>query len=349
MPDLRTHRHRVAQWATGTIGTHALRSIIEHPHLALSGVHVFGAGKVGTDAGDLCGLAPTGITATDRIEAILDSAPDCVLYMPAAPDIEQLCRLLGAGINVVSTCGQFHHPASIEPELRAAVGDACARGNATLYATGSSPGFITEAIPLALTSVQRRLDLLAIDEYADLSQRDSPGLLFDVMGFGGPPGPFDERRAAHLQASFGPSLRLVADAIGLPLDSVHTEGQWALAAHDTAIRAGQLSAGTVAAQRITVSGMRSGRRLLRFQATWYCCTELTEDWDLRPTGWHLTVDGDAPLDIDVRMPIPLDRMAAVSPGYTANRAVNAVPFVCAAAPGIRSTLDLPQIVAEMGQ
>src|SRR5262249_41953645 len=162
---------------------------------------------VGTDAGDLCGLAPTGIRATDRIEAILDAAPDCVLYMPAAPDIEQLCRLLGAGINVVSTCGQFHHPASIEPDLRAAVSDARARGKATLYATGSSPGFITEAIPLALTSVQRRLNLLAIDEYADLSQRDSPGLLFDVMGFGGPPGPFDERRAAHLQAGFGPSLR----------------------------------------------------------------------------------------------------------------------------------------------
>lgn len=347
MPDLRTHRYRVAQWATGTIGTHALRSIIEHPHLELTAVHVFGADKVGTDAGELCGLDPTGIPATHSIEAILDAAPDCVLYMPAAPDAEQLCRLLAAGINVVSTCGQFHHPPSIDPELHSAVTKACARGNATLYATGSSPGFITEAIPLTLTSVQRRLNLLAIDEYADLSQRNSPELLFGVMGFGGPAGPFDERRAAHLQASFGPSLRLVADAIGLPLDSVHSEGQWALAAEDTAIRAGHLAAGTVAAQRITVSGIRSGRQLLRFQATWYCSTKLTEHWDLRPTGWRLTVDGDAPLDVDVRMPIPLDRMAAISPGYTANRAVNAVPFVCAAEPGIRSTLDLSQIVATL--
>jgi hypothetical protein len=44
------------------------------------------------------------------------------------------------------------------------------------------------------------------------------------------------------------------------------------------------------------------------------------------------------------MTIPLDRMAAVSPAYTANRAVNAVPYVCAAAPGIHSTLDLPKVV-----
>ena len=42
--------------------------------------------------------------------------------------------------------------------------------------------------------------------------------------------------------------------------------------------------------------------------------------------------------------VPLKRMAAVSPGYTANRTVNAVPYVCAAPPGILSTLDLPQIV-----
>ncbi|MGV0783591.1 hypothetical protein [Mycolicibacterium sp. XJ775] len=120
---------------------------------------------------------PPAISATDNVEAVLD-----------------------AGINVVSTGGQSHHPPSVDPGPHSAVTEACARGNATLYATGSSPGFITEAIPLTLTSV-------------------------------------------------------------------HSEGQSALAAEDTAIRAGHLAAGTAAAQRITVSGFRSGRQLLRFQAT----------------------------------------------------------------------------------
>jgi 4-hydroxy-tetrahydrodipicolinate reductase len=41
-------------------------------------------------------------------------------------------------------------------------------------------------------------------------------------------------------------------------------------------------------------------------------------------------------------------MGAVTPGYTANRAVNAIPYVCAAEPGIRTTIDLPQIVANLG-
>jgi hypothetical protein len=47
------------------------------------------------------------------------------------------------------------------------------------------------------------------------------------------------------------------------------------------------------------------------------------------------------------MPIPLERMAEISPAYTANRAVNAVPYVCAAPPGIQSTVDLPQIIASL--
>jgi 4-hydroxy-tetrahydrodipicolinate reductase len=94
--------------------------------------------------------------------------------------------------------------------------------------------------------------------------------------------------------------------------------------------------------------MRDGRPLLRFRATWYCTTDLEPAWDLRPTGWWVAVDGDAPLDIDMRFPVPLERMAAVSPAYTANRAVNAVPVVCAAAPGIRTTLDLPHVIATLG-
>jgi hypothetical protein len=40
-------------------------------------------------------------------------------------------------------------------------------------------------------------------------------------------------------------------------------------------------------------------------------------------------------------------MGEMSPGYTAHRAVNAVPYVCAAEPGIRTTVDLPQIIAKL--
>ncbi|MFF0011448.1 dihydrodipicolinate reductase [Streptomyces sp. NPDC005374] len=342
---------RVVQWTTGTIGGRSLRAVIEHPELALAGVYVRSPDKAGRDAGELCGLAAsgaTGVRATQDVGEIVGLGSDCVLYMPLVCDMDEVCRLLESGANVVTTRGEFHHPPSMDPVVRERVEAACERGGTSIHSTGSSPGFITEAVPLVLTSIARRLDGLTIDEYANLSQRPSPELLFGVMGFGTEPFAFDAGRLRHGLTSFGPSLRLAADALSLPLDSLEAEGELALARRRVRMAAGELAPGTVAAQRLTVTGLHAGRPLLRFRATWYCTTDLDPAWDLRDTGWHVSVEGDAPLEVGIRLPVPLDRMAAVSPSYTANRAVNAVPFVCAAEPGIRTTPDLPQITAVLG-
>ena len=345
---LQRGRYRVAQWATGNIGLRALRHVIEHPHLELVGVRVYDPSKVGEDAGELCGMAPAGVEAVDDDDAVVALRPDCVLYMPRSADASALCRLLEAGINVVSTCGTVHHPPSMDPGLRSRLEEACERGGSTIHATGSSPGFITEAVPLVLASIQRRLDHLTIDEFANLSQRPSPELLFGQMGFGRPLAEMDPRRFTHGRESFGPSLRLVADALSIPLDDLVAGGEMAVASQSVDIAAGTIEAGTVAAQRITVSGVRNGREALTFRATWFCTEEIEPAWPLLSTGWRISVEGDAPLEVDLRFPVTLSEMAAVTPGYTANRAVNAVPIVCDAPAGIRTTLDLPPIVPILG-
>lgn len=346
--DASARPYRIVQWATGNIGSRALRAVLEHPNMTLAGVYVRSPEKAGLDAGELCGLDATGVVATNDVEEIIALGVDCVLYMPLACDFDVVCRLLASGSNVVTTRGEFHRPASLAPAVRERVEAACAEGGTSIHSTGSSPGFITEAVPLVLTSIQRRLDRLAIDEFADLSQRDSPALLFNVMGFGVPPGDVAEQRVSHFRDSFGPSLQLVAEALSLPLDSLEAHGEVATARHEVTIAAGTLAAGTVAAQRTTVSGMRDGRELLRFRANWYCTTDLDPAWELQETGWRIAVEGDTPLDVRMPFPVSLDEMAAVSPGYTAHRAVNAVHAVCAAAPGIRTSVELPQIIAMLG-
>jgi hypothetical protein len=343
-----TEQLRVVQWATGNIGRKALRGVIEHPTLMLAGLHVYDPKKVGQDAGELCGLDPIGVAATGRLEDVLAIGADCVLYMPRFFDVDDVCQLLASGANVVTTCPQFHHPPSTEPTIRSRVEEACRAGGTSIHSTGSSPGFISEAVPLVMTSIQRRLDKLVIEEYADLSRRESPEMLFNLMGFGRDLAPFEEFRADYLRSSFGPSLRLVAEAVGLPLDDVTARGELAATPRDTLIAAGTLKAGSVAAQRITVEGIRNSEPLITFCATWYCTTDLDPAWEVLDTGWRVAVHGDAPLDVTLRMPVPLDRMAETAPGYTANRAVNLVTSICAAPPGVRSTLDLPQPVARFG-
>ncbi|MGW0248996.1 NAD(P)H-dependent amine dehydrogenase family protein [Nocardia goodfellowii] len=338
---------RVVQWATGNIGARALRAVIEHPHLALAGVYVHNPEKDGLDAGELCGLGPTGVVATSDVGHIVDLDADCVLYMPRACDMDEVSRLLTSGANIVTTRGEFHHPASMDPLAREQIEVACRLGAASIHSTGISPGFITEAVPLVLASIQRELRQITIDEYADLSHRDSPGIVFDVMGFGKPPAAFDERRLAHIRASFAPSIRMLADTIGVPLDTVEIHGEVATSHRRLTIAAGVIEPGTIAAQRITVSGRHEDRTPLRFRATWYCDTAVEPRWEIRDTGWHLTVDGDVPLDVQMRLTVPLERMSSAAPSFTANRAVNAVAAVCAAAPGIRTIADLPHITTAL--
>ena len=342
---------RVVQWATGNIGSRSLRQVVEHPDLELAGVYVTETGgKAGGDAAGLCGLPEkTGVVATCDIDEILALKPDCVLYMPAACDIGQVARILESGANIVTTRGEFHHPASMPGQDRERIQRACEQGGTSIHSTGSSPGFISEALPIVLTSIQRRLDTLTINEYADLSKRDSPDMLFNLMGFGVRPEDFDTRRFAYGAVAFGPSLRLTAEALGLPLDDVTSDGEVAVARENITIAAGTIEKGTVAAQRMTVTGTRGSQPLLRFHATWYCSADIEPAWGVRENGWNLTVAGDAPLDIDIRFPFPAERMAEMTPGYTANRAVNAVPCVCAAPPGIRTTADLPQVIARLAR
>ena len=344
-----TRTYRVVQWATGNIGARSLRGVVEHPDMTLAGLYVYAPEKAGRDAGELCGLRPTGVVATGDIEDIIGLGADCVLYMPRQFEVDTVCRLLESGANVVTTCGEFHHPASMDPEVRERVESACRRGGTSIHSTGSSPGFISEAVPLVLTSIQRQLERLVIEEFADLSQRHSPELLFGLMGFGSDPAAFDHGRWSHGVKSFGPSLRLLGEALSLPLESLEGSGEIAVARRTTEIAAGRLEAGTVAGQRMRVTGMRGGRPFLGFAATWFCTSELEPDWQLRPTGWRISVVGDAPLDVEMRLAVPLEDMGDWTPGYTANRAVNAVPYVCRAAPGIRTTVDLPQVIGTLGE
>jgi len=334
-------RYRIAQWATGNIGAHAIKAVAEHPQMELVGLWVHSEGKVGRDAGELAGLGrDLGVKATHDLEAIVALKPDCVLYMPQYLNLDEVCRLLETGSNIVTSVVEFHDPDSVDPQVRARVEEACRKGGTSIHSTGSSPGFISEVLPFALTTLIRRLDCYTIDEYADMTSRDSPQMIFDVLGYGKKPGTFDERQIAHIRQSFGQSLSHTARALSMPLDRFEASGEFGVTRSRVQIAAGVLEPGTVGALRITVVGYRNDKPVMRFRANWYCTKDLEQDWDLRDTGWRVQVEGDTPLDISIAFPCSAEDYPKISPGFTAHPVVNAVPAVCEADPGIRTAAEL---------
>lgn len=338
-------KYKVIQWATGNVGSRSLKTVIEHPDLELVGLWVSSMDKVGKDAGELCGLDPVGIMATNSVVQMVATEADCVLYMRQGFDCEETCAILESGKNIVATLANLNNPAMLEPGIRARLEEACRKGGTSLYSTGSSPGFITEALAIPLLSMQRRLDMMTIDEFADVSSRNSPEMLFNIMGFGQPMGPYEQQRADSLKEHFGNSMGLVAEAMGLGFDEIQAEGAYSAACSDVEIAAGTVRAGTVGAMRTTITGMHGGRPVMRMRLNWYVTRDIEEaSWNLRENGWRVLVEGDTPLQFDITYPVAPEDYAAFTPGLTAHRPVNAIPFVCAAEPGLRTTLDLPQIV-----
>lgn len=345
-------KYRVIQWATGNVGSRALRRVIEHPDMELVGLWVSSAEKEGKDAGELCGvsggLPDTGIKATRSSADLIATAADCVIYMRQGTDIDEVCALLASGKNIVTSRGDFHHPRTMDPAMRSRVEAACAEGNSSIYSTGSSPGFVTEALAIPLLSLARRHSCLTIDEYADMTSRNSPEMIFQIMGFGVPMGEFDQGKVDYVKHDFAASLGMLADAIGLPCEEFVARGELAAARNDKRIAAGLIPAGSVGAMRITIEGLHQGEAVLRFRANWYCTEDIAEDWGLRASGWKVRTEGDTPLEVNITYPVSEEDYPQFTPGLTAHRPVNAIPMVCAAAPGIRTTVDMAQVIPKFG-
>lgn len=337
-------RYRVAQWGTGNVGLYALRTIIEHPQFDLVGVRVYSDAKAGKDAGELCGLAPTGVIATQDIATIIAARPDCVVYMPHEADWDDVCRLLEAGINIATSRMEFNFRGRMDPALRQRLEEACERGQASTYASGSTPGWFTEIMPLALSALERRLDCITLTDYADMESRNSPEMLFQVLPFGSDPATIDASAPVGTAMSSPPSLSMTAAALGLPVDEIVTSRDFAVARNRVEIAAGTIEAGTIGAMRMAITGLRGGKPVIRRHSIWYVTRDIEPAWDLRDTGLHYKVDGDLPLDVMITIPVSAEDYPKVSPALTANPVVNAVPYVCAAAPGIRQTDELPAII-----
>jgi hypothetical protein len=174
---------RVGVWGTGNVGLRALRATIEHPLMELVAVRVYSEAKEGLDAGELCGIPATGVRATRSIDDVLAARPDCVIYLPHHLEVDDVCRLLAAGVNIATAYIGLNHRDSVEPEMRAKLEAACLQGRSSLYSTGSSPGWATELMPLTLLAMQRRFDCLTIYDYADMSTRNSPKMIFEGMQY----------------------------------------------------------------------------------------------------------------------------------------------------------------------
>ena len=76
---------RVVQWTTGNVGRQSVEAVMKRPDLELVGCYAWSEEKSGKDIGELCGLAPIGLTATSDIDALLSDGHPQAQVVAVAP------------------------------------------------------------------------------------------------------------------------------------------------------------------------------------------------------------------------------------------------------------------------
>ncbi|MBU8829345.1 NAD(P)H-dependent amine dehydrogenase family protein [Mycolicibacterium goodii] len=349
---------RVAAIGTGNVGRHALTQLITDPAYELTAVWVSSPEKAGKDAGDLAGLeVSTGITATNDLDEVLATQPDCAVYTAMADNrlpeaLEDYRRILAAGVNVVGSSAVFlQYPWQVLPEeLIKPIEEAARTGGASLFVNGIDPGFANDLLPLALAGTCQRIEQIRCMEIVDYATYDSATVMFDVMGFGKP---LDETpmllQPGVLSLAWGSVVRQLAAGLGIELDAVTEEHTRVPAPEDFDIAAGHIAKGTTAAMRFEVRGMLEGKVAVVLEHVTRLRDDLCPDWP-QPAqdggSYRVEVTGEPSYALDLCLSSPNGDHNHAGLVATAARVVNAIPAVVAAPPGIRTTLDLPVITGK---
>ncbi|MCU1352126.1 MAG: putative Dihydrodipicolinate reductase [Acidimicrobiales bacterium] len=347
-------RHRVIQWATGTVGIHAVPAICAHPDLELAGLWVHSDAKAGRDAGELCGIAPVGVTATQDADALLALDADCICHT-ASSDIrpgevvDDLCRMLASGHNVVNTSFvPLLYPKAAGPGILERLEEACAAGGSTLFTSGIDPGFGNAGLTvhaLALCREVRRVRMMEIVNYATW---DNPFTMFEIMGFGKPDGSHSLLLAPGSTAlAWGPVIELVAAAIGLPLDEITERHETITADEPIDIASGRIEPGTISGMRFEIAGVVDGEERIVVEHVTRLRDGDAPDWP-QGAGYRILVEGEPHVRLELQLSSDNGDHNHAGCLATAMHVVNAIPTVVAAPPGVMTMLDLPVYSAATG-
>lgn len=343
-----TARLRVVQWTTGNVGKKSVHAIAANSLLELVGCYAWSPDKVGRDVGELCGIDPLGVHATDDVDALLGLKPDCVVYNPMFADVDEVTRILRSGINVVTT-SEFITGHQLGPD-RDRIVEACMRGGSTIFGSGINPGFI-QLFAIVTAGISDRVDRISIVESFDTTIYNSPATEIP-MGFGcaidQPDLPAITKKGSGI---FGEAVQLIADALGVQLDDIRCEAEYASATEDLTLPGEWvIEKGCVAGIDVRWKGFVDAREVVEVRGVWTKGQSLEPQWSTN-FGYTVTVEGRPTIKSTLSFEPPpdfhgesLDDYIMLGLTITAMPAITAIPAVVAAPPGIATYTDLPLLL-----
>ena len=342
---------RVAVWTTGNVIRQAVRAIDARPDVALVGAYARSAAKDGVDVGELCRLGRAlGVRATTDVGQLLALDLDAIVYSPLHLDVDELASLLRAGVNIVTTA-ELMTGSNLGRDDQAALEQAADVGGATLFGSGMNPGY-AQLLAAVAAGISSGVQQVTVSESVDVSQFVSDAN-FEAMGWGRPRG--DAGHADDIRAGtavFAEAVEVLAQLLGVELDALRCDVELAHATEDIELPEMVIERDHVAAMDVNWIGVADGRDVVAVQQRWLASERVDPPWTVEH-GYRIEVTGDPNLRLKLDI-WPTDEdladltkatMHSIGMRITAVPVVNAIPAVCAAAPGIATYADLPVITS----
>ena len=249
--------------------------------------------------------------------------------------------------------GMFQNPKRAPKEMTAAIEAACRDGGTSFFSGGIDPGFGNDLLPLTLLGLCGRVESVRTTEFIDCGSYPDQQSMINM----GLRQPVDQPALLEtpglMTTVWGGPLYMIAEALGVTVDSTeeHYERWAAPEAMDFPL--GCVEAGEAAAHRIELRGIVDGRPRIIIDHVHRIREDAAPGWP-RPS-----LDPAHATRIDIVGSPNIVQETVLSDSHTGDgnlggclatgmRAIGAIPAVCAAAPGVLSTLDLPLIFGKGG-
>jgi 4-hydroxy-tetrahydrodipicolinate reductase len=242
----------------------------------------------------------------------------------------QVAALVKKGLHVVSTCEELSFPAPARAAAFRELDGLARRKKVSVLGTGVNPGYAMDALALFLTAPCARVSRVAVTRVVDAATRRLP--LQRKVGAGLNVAQF--RRAitegSVRHVGLPESVHMIAAGLGWKLDRVDETLEPAIAPRDLDTEYLRVPAGNAAGIKQSARGYRKDELLISLDLQMYVGAEQPRD--------HVLIDGVPPIDMTIAGGIAGDVA-------TAAIAINAIPKLLAARPGVVTMRDLPLVHA----
>jgi 4-hydroxy-tetrahydrodipicolinate reductase len=218
-------RIRAVQFGCGPIGCAVAKLAIQRPNIELVGAVDIDRKKIGRDLGEFMGFRKTlGIPITDDLDGLFAKTNADVVFHQTSSSLKrvapELIKILGFGVNIVSTTEELAFPFATQRELAAEIDKVAKANRVTVLGTGVNPGFVMDSWILFMTAVCQEVKKVKAVRIQDARTRRLP--FQKKIGAGCTPEEFRKLVEAGTLRHVGlaESIAMIADGLGWILDDI---------------------------------------------------------------------------------------------------------------------------------